>query len=85
MSVRQTVEPEYGNWVSTKLVCGPVAMSVLFFVLVFVSLIFVVGAVPFLLSFAYFAYARYEFSQRGRNLQAQIRNLVIETGKCGDG
>jgi ubiquinone/menaquinone biosynthesis C-methylase UbiE len=78
MSVRQTAEPEYGNWVSAKLVYGSIAMAILFFVLAFFSLIFVVGAVPFLLSFAYFAYARHEFSQRGANLQAQVRNLVIE-------
>jgi ubiquinone/menaquinone biosynthesis C-methylase UbiE len=78
MSVGQTAEPEYGNWVSAKLVYGSVAISIVFFVLAFVFLIFVVGAVLFLLSFAYFAYARYEFSQPGGNLQAQVRNLVIE-------
>jgi SAM-dependent methyltransferase len=78
MSVKQTAEPKYGNWVSAKLIYGSVAVSIPFFVLSFVSLIFVVGEVPFLLSFAYFAYARYKFSQRGGNLQAQIRNLVIK-------
>jgi len=78
MSVEQTAEPEYGNWVSAKLVYGSFAICILFFVLAFVSLIFLVGAIVFLLSFAYFAYARYKFSQRGGNLQAQIRNLVIE-------
>jgi len=78
MSVRQTAEPEYGNWVSAKLIYGSIAMSIPFFVLSFLSPLFVVGAVPFLLSFAYFAYARRKFSQRGGNLQAPIRNLVIE-------
>jgi ubiquinone/menaquinone biosynthesis C-methylase UbiE len=78
MSVRRAAEPEYGNWVSAKLVYGSIAMSVLFFVLAFVSLTFVVGAVPFLLLFVYFAYARYKFSQQGGNLQAKVRNLVIE-------
>ncbi|MCX6145620.1 MAG: class I SAM-dependent methyltransferase [Ignavibacteriales bacterium] len=78
MSVRQTAEPEYGNWVSTKLIYGSIAMSISFFVLSSVFPIFVVGTIPFLLSFAYFAYARHMFSQRGGNLQAPIRNLVVE-------
>jgi SAM-dependent methyltransferase len=78
MSVRQTAEPEYGNWVPTKLIYGSIAMSISFFVLSSVFPIFVVGTIPFLLSFAYFAYARHMFSQRGGNLQAPIRNLVVE-------
>jgi len=78
MSVRKTAEPEYGNWVSTKLIYGSIAMSVPFLVLSSLSPIFVAGTIPFLLSFAYFAYARHMFSQRGGNLQAPIRNLVVE-------
>ena len=78
MSVRQTAEPEYGNWVSTKLIYSSIAVSIPFFALSLVSLIFVVGAIPFLLSLAYFAYARYMFSQRGENLEAKLRNLVVE-------
>ena len=79
MSVGQTVEePEYGNWVSAKLLYASIAMSIPFLCLSFVFPILVVGAIPFLLSFAYFAYARRTFSQRGGNLQARIRNLVIE-------
>jgi SAM-dependent methyltransferase len=78
MSVRRTTETEYGNWVSTKLIYGSIAMSIPFFALSCVSSLFVVGAIPFLLSFVYFAYARYMFSQRGGNLETQIRNLVIE-------
>ena len=78
MSDKQTAEPEYGNWVSTKLIYGSIAMSIPFFALSLVFPISVVGAIPFLLSFAYFAYARYMFSQRGGNLQALIRNLVVE-------
>ena len=74
----QTAEPEYGNWVSTKLIYGSIAMSIPFFALSIVFPMFVVGAIPFLLSFAYFAYARYMFSQRGGNIEAEIRNLVVE-------
>ena len=78
MSAKQTTEPEYGNWVSTKLIYGSIALSILFFAPSFMSPLFVVGAIPFLLSFAYFAYARYMFSQRGGDLQALIRNLIVE-------
>jgi SAM-dependent methyltransferase len=86
MSVRQTAEPEYGSWVSAKLIYGSIAISIPFFVLSFVSPIFIFGAIPFLLLSAYFAYARYKFSQRGGNLQAPIRSLVIEhLGWDGEG
>jgi SAM-dependent methyltransferase len=60
------------------LIYGSIAMTIPFFALSLVSLIFVVGAIPFLLLFAYFAYARYVFSPRGGNLEARIRNLVLE-------
>ena len=79
MSAKQTAEPEYGNWVSTKLIYGSIALSIPFLALSLVSPLFVVGAIPFLLSFAYFAYARYMFSQRGGDLQALIRNLIVES------
>jgi ubiquinone/menaquinone biosynthesis C-methylase UbiE len=86
MTVGQTAEPKYGSWVSSKLICGSIAVSIPFFVLSFVSPMFIVGAFPFLLSSAYFAYARYKLSQRGGNLQAPIRNLVIEhLGWDGEG
>jgi SAM-dependent methyltransferase len=78
MSVRRMMKPEYGNWVSTKLIYGSIAISIPFLALSLMSPLFVVGAIPFLLSLAYFAYARYMFSQRGRDLQALIRNLVVE-------
>jgi SAM-dependent methyltransferase len=86
VSVGQTTKPKYGNWVSARLIYGSIAMSIIFFVLSFVSLVFVVGAVSFLVSFAYFSYARYMFSERGENLQAPIRNLVIDhLGWDGEG
>ena len=78
MSDKQTADPEYGNWVSKKLIYGSIAMTIPFFALSLVFRILVVGAIPFLLLFAYFAYARYVFSQRGGNLQAKIRKLVVE-------
>jgi ubiquinone/menaquinone biosynthesis C-methylase UbiE len=78
MNVRQTSKPEYGNWVSTRLIYGSIAVSIPFFALSLVFPTLVVGTIPFLLLLAYFVYARYMFSQRGANLQARIRNLVAE-------
>ena len=78
MSARQTAEPKYGNWVSARLIYVLIAMSIPFLMLAFVSIMFIVGAFPFLLLSAYFAYARFKFSQRGGNLQAIVRNLVVE-------
>jgi ubiquinone/menaquinone biosynthesis C-methylase UbiE len=78
VSATRIAKPEYGNWVSAKLIYGSIATSILFLLLSVVSLLFIVAAAPFLLSFVYFAYARYEFSQRGGNLQGRIRNLVVE-------
>ena len=78
MSARQTAEPKYGNWVSARLIYVLIATSIPFLMLAFVSIMFIVGAFPFLLLSAYFAYARFKFSQRGGNLQAIVRNLVVE-------
>jgi ubiquinone/menaquinone biosynthesis C-methylase UbiE len=72
-----TKEPDYGNWVTVRLLSGLGAISVLLLSLSFVSPILVVGAAPFVLAFVYFAYARYEFSARGGNVQARIQELVL--------
>ena len=70
-------KPDYGNWVSKRLVLAPGAIAVIFvgFALKF----------PFLWPFAalfvlvclYFAYARYLFSPRGGNVQEQVRDIVL--------
>jgi ubiquinone/menaquinone biosynthesis C-methylase UbiE len=77
-TVGERAKPEYGNWVSTRLIYGSVAMSILFLGLSFLYPILAAVATPFLLSCGYFAYARHKFSEQGANLQARIRNLVIE-------
>ena len=51
-------------------------------------LVSVVGGLAFVLTFVYFAYARYEFSPRGGNVQAQIQRTgsgPIEMGWEGAG
>jgi hypothetical protein len=44
ISVREMTEPEYGGWVSVKLIPVSIVMSILFFVLSFVSAIFIILA-----------------------------------------
>jgi SAM-dependent methyltransferase len=79
-------EPDYGNWVSLRLIyvfgaVGVVLFGLSFLFLLlglpFVFLVLMVGAVLFLLASVYFVYARYKFSPRGGNLQPQIIELVL--------
>jgi SAM-dependent methyltransferase len=76
--VPKRAELDYGNWVSTKLIYGSAAISAPFLGLSIVYPMFAVGAIPFLVSMGYFAYARHEFSQQGANIQTKIRALVVE-------
>lgn len=76
--MRDQTRPDYGNWVSTRLIYGSGAASLPFLGLSFLYPVLVAGAVPLLLSCAYFAYARYKFSQEGANLQVRIRDLIFE-------
>jgi SAM-dependent methyltransferase len=77
MSELKTREPDYGNWVSMKLLYVSGGVGVLLLGLFFVFLILVVGAVLFILAFVYFVYARYKFSPRGGDVQGQVRELVL--------
>ncbi|MFZ5808004.1 MAG: hypothetical protein ACOY16_01870 [Chloroflexota bacterium] len=88
--------PNYGNWVSTKLLYIPGVLGVLFAALSVLFPPLAILAVIFLLCFAYFAYARWCFSPKGENIQARIQSLLVDhfewagTGKvldigCGSG
>ena len=88
--------PNYGNWVSTKLLYMPGVLGILFAALSVLFPWLAILAVIFLLSFAYFAYARWCFSPKGKNIQARIQSLLVHhlewtgTGKvldigCGSG
>jgi len=69
--------PEYGNWVSKKIIYTPGVAGLVFLGL---SLLLPVLLIPagLLLSFAaYFAYARYLAGTRGANLQDRIVELVL--------
>jgi SAM-dependent methyltransferase len=93
---KRSNEVDYGNWVSNKLICIPAVLAIVFLGLSFLSLFFLVGTFIFLIPTAYFIYAHIQFSPRGGNLQAKIRDLVSNQlvwdgdGKlldigCGDG
>jgi len=70
-------KPNYGNWVSMKLVYVPgIVGLVLMGLSILVPLLIIIGAI-FLLISLYFAYARYLFSPKGGNVQNQIRGLVL--------
>lgn len=70
--------PDYGNWVSTKLIILPAALGVICALLAIWSLFFLIPALLFLLIAGYFAYARHLFSPAGKNVQEQVRGLVIQ-------
>ena len=78
MSEQVTVKPDYGNWVSKRLiyifgVAGLVllAASYLFLPLAILALLSLVSA-------GYFIYARRAFSYRGGNVQGRIVDLVLD-------
>jgi len=71
-------KPDYGNWVSTKLLLISGLLSVLFAALSFLLPILAVGAAFFGLWFVYFLYARHQFSPTGGNVQARIHDMVLD-------
>ncbi len=69
--------PDFGNWVSTRLIY---IFGVLGLALLAVAFLFWVALIPALVFFAvavYFAYARYLFSPRGGNVQDKIWETAI--------
>ena len=70
--------PDYGNWVSRRLIVANVTPALIFLVLSRIAVAFAVGAAAFLLASAYFAYARWRFSRRGGDIQGKIRQLVLD-------
>lgn len=73
---KQSHEVDYGNWVSRRLIYIPAALAVIFSGLLLLSLFFLVGTLLFLIPTVYFIYAYFQFSPRGGNLQAKIRDLA---------
>lgn len=74
----ETMKPDYGNWVPKKLLYVPGALGVLCLGLSLPFPPLLVGATACIGSFVYFAYARYQFSPRGGDIQARIQRLVLD-------
>jgi SAM-dependent methyltransferase len=73
---KQSLEVDYGNWVSRKLIYIPAALAIIFAGLSFLSLFFLVGTFILLIPTTYFIYAYRQFSPGGGNIQAKIRDLA---------
>jgi SAM-dependent methyltransferase len=70
-------KPDYGNWVTKRLISVPFTIGLLFLVSTFLFLFLVIPAVLFFLVAAFFAYACYKFSPAGGNVQGHVWELVL--------
>jgi len=77
MSKQTNRKPDYGNWVSKRLLYVSGTLGLAFLGVSFWSPILLFLAFFFILAFAYFVYARLKFSPAGGNLQKNIRDLVF--------
>jgi SAM-dependent methyltransferase len=71
-------KPDYGNWVSIRLLFVPGILCIVFSGVSFILPLLAVVAFLFFCCFVYFAYARYVFSPKGRDLQNKIQTLLID-------
>ncbi|MBN2322311.1 MAG: class I SAM-dependent methyltransferase [Spirochaetes bacterium] len=72
-------KPDYGNWVSIRLLVVPGILCIIFAGASLVLPLLAIAAFLFLFCFGYFAYARYVFSPKGRDLQNKIQALVMDS------
>jgi len=70
-------KPNYGNWVSRKFIIIPLVLCLVMCTMVLVNILFSIPAIIFFVISFYFAYTRYLFSKKGKDIQTKIRNLVI--------
>ena len=75
----RTDQPDYGNWVSVRILYALGALAILLLGLSLIFPLIIVGATASLVAFGYFMYARYRFTLRGGDLKAQIRELVVHS------
>jgi SAM-dependent methyltransferase len=79
MASAQKIErPDYGNWVSKRLIYGPAVLAVIFAGLAFFSHYFLIVGLAFLVITAYFTYAYFEFSPAGGDIQTRVRAFVLD-------
>ncbi len=82
---RKAEVADYGNWVSTRLLVVPGALSLLLLIGTFFAPFLGVGALVFFVCFLYFAYARRLLSPRGGDIQSKLRALVVDRLGAWDG
>jgi len=70
-------KPNYGNWISTRLIYAPGVVSLIFLGLAIMFPFLMAVAALFLCVSLYFAYARYLFSPQGGNVQDRVCGLVL--------
>lgn len=70
--------PDYGNWVSRRLIYMPAILALIFIALAYFSYFFLLVALPFLIMVAYFTCAYYKFSPAGGDIQTKIREFVMD-------
>jgi hypothetical protein len=69
---------DYGNWVSWRIIFTPLVPGLICLGLSALSLYLLIPGVLLCLPTLYFAYARYLFSSKGRNVQDQVHDLVVK-------
>jgi len=83
MSLKSAPSPDYGNWISARLLMVFGGLGLLLLVLAFLSpfsilsWLLLAGAVLSFAFLAYLAYSRHLFSPRGGDNQTNIRGLII--------
>jgi ubiquinone/menaquinone biosynthesis C-methylase UbiE len=77
MNGQMEAKPEYGNWVSKRIIYLSGFAGLVFLGLSLLFWVSVIPAVLFLLVSAYFLYARHQFSPQGGNVQDRVWKLVL--------
>jgi len=78
-------KPDYGNWVSVRLLIVPAVLSLLLGGAAFFLPALGIVAGLFFFCFVYFAYARHAFSPKGRDIQSKILDLALSYIPSWDG
>jgi len=74
----RAVRPDYGNWVSWKLLSALGTAAIILFALSFLLFYLLIGAIVVLAVLVIFAYERYLFSPLGSNAQVKLWDLLVD-------
>jgi SAM-dependent methyltransferase len=76
--MNSTIErPNYGNWVSRKLILIPFVLFIIFCGLIWIQIYFLVPAIILFVISIYFGFSRYLFSSKGKDVQTKVHDLII--------